>query len=1124
MKTELSRIAQIKNKRYSGVYQQQGRMLTDADWNQLNEIIKSQLRDSLSNALGDGSPRNKGVIKVAESDGLERYALQWGHAYIDGIHAEIMPDETVDLSNLQALSFEFDKQADFPNPPLLPTSGVRLYLDVWERTVTALEDIDLMDPGLHGADTCTRTQTMAQVKWCDLLIDPENPKQNPPQGDIPLSVLVRQGRTEPDPCNPCDSELTLDAPLGNYLFRIEVHDAVYGTEGLKEVVLKWSSENAAMAFAVEEEPVGFKSSKWAYEFFNGKDEKHLGFHHLNTDSWQPKRGTLVTAYPEEIPKGASLVRRWDGFGKFIRQSDGSWVLATNASGEVIGSDKGLVLSEINSLGEPGHVEGGATLTLNLSAMDITFTLESHFALAGDYWAVPVRDAIHKAGSALLSKVLPFGIRHHYMTLVPNTQGLLSWASSPWSAEKLRQLRFPPLTNINADDVGFTMPSCKVGELDETLNSLLANRLGSDWPLANDENASIQNIIDTFLCQLDASSLPLKKSEKLCVPLQEPSVVSVQDALNVICAERNAGCCTVTVQPGKSWKAALQSIPDGSDATICFMVGDYKLNTRITLKNKGHLRLVGAGLGTQINGQTLECALLFDNCASVSVSHISARAFSVGSGRGTEKEHMNGVLTFVDCGQVMVEQTHLRCAAGTQLASTCITVRNKKDKAASVDIRQNKLMVGHYQQAVLLVNTQRADIQDNQIKVAPKPTSMSFEKMLGDASRLNQYAASLAHDVVAIDSELDVDISEGKTVLSAGEYAVAFDSDIPEKEWQAVFDSYVGNRNVVIDSQQKLEHTIKSMHDVLVGAPGSLAGLDSFSTFQKKLKEVEADVGESQYSTFMQSNTGINLLKNFLISSPIEATAKDIVRRTSIHLNSGRYKVHLNSAVKASEWQRLLNANPADNNLKEAGMAAHINHLAKKLLTDSVFLKKYAFFKDWVDELKLYNPAVMSRGIVCAGVVAKEIRIQNNTIQNILEGIRVGVSHHTPHDHSFDQAGYVDIRNNVLGLRRPLGVSKGRQAIFVGNAKQVMVENNRISQLSSPATEQAFQEGIRIFGHLGRMIVVRQNFIANCSDAVKIKPLGALQNTNQWLVADNMMPGVTNILVAPKQVKNRDNFS
>jgi hypothetical protein len=52
MKTEISRNSHQPKKRYSGVYQQQGRMLTDADWNELVDVIKEQLDDALRDIVG----------------------------------------------------------------------------------------------------------------------------------------------------------------------------------------------------------------------------------------------------------------------------------------------------------------------------------------------------------------------------------------------------------------------------------------------------------------------------------------------------------------------------------------------------------------------------------------------------------------------------------------------------------------------------------------------------------------------------------------------------------------------------------------------------------------------------------------------------------------------------------------------------------------------------------------------------------------------------------------------------------------------------------------------------------------------------------------------------------------
>jgi hypothetical protein len=44
---------------------------------------------------------------------------------------------------------------------------------------------------LHGADTCTRTQTVVQLKWCAASKNPEDFTQNPPRGDARLDVELR---------------------------------------------------------------------------------------------------------------------------------------------------------------------------------------------------------------------------------------------------------------------------------------------------------------------------------------------------------------------------------------------------------------------------------------------------------------------------------------------------------------------------------------------------------------------------------------------------------------------------------------------------------------------------------------------------------------------------------------------------------------------------------------------------------------------------------------------------------------------------------------------------------------------------------------------------------------------
>ncbi len=365
MKTEISRDSHQLKKRYSGVYQQQGRMLTDADWNELVEILKDRLNDALKDVVGSkeggigGTPRHRAlkVIK-ASSDPL---TIQPGHVYVNGVAAEVPGDREV----------SYDAQPDFPGAPNLPTALIDshvLYADVWERTVTHLMDERLRDKGLHGADTCTRKQMMAQVKWCPFGVDPEQWTQNPPKGDAELTVTLLQKTTESDPCDPCAAQLDMKSKVGNYLFRVEVHDVKGDADDPSEITLKWSSENGAEQFEAlptkEKMPAGFISDKWVYEFFDKTSEKHLGVHLENT-TWEPARVGLTAikepASPYNIPTipGSSetrkFVRRWDGYATFKWDAlNAQWRLHSGISGGVdltedSSSTKGVKVLKLDSL-------------------------------------------------------------------------------------------------------------------------------------------------------------------------------------------------------------------------------------------------------------------------------------------------------------------------------------------------------------------------------------------------------------------------------------------------------------------------------------------------------------------------------------------------------------------------------------------------------------------------------------------------------------------------------------------------------------------------------------------------------------------------------------------------------
>lgn len=92
MKAQISRDSFDEQRDYSAVYQQQGRMLTDADWNEMVRILKERMDRTVGAAIDSGSPRVDGILADPEApyhtfEGCPRF--RWGRVYVDGRYGEL---------------------------------------------------------------------------------------------------------------------------------------------------------------------------------------------------------------------------------------------------------------------------------------------------------------------------------------------------------------------------------------------------------------------------------------------------------------------------------------------------------------------------------------------------------------------------------------------------------------------------------------------------------------------------------------------------------------------------------------------------------------------------------------------------------------------------------------------------------------------------------------------------------------------------------------------------------------------------------------------------------------------------------------------------------------------------
>ena len=136
-------------------------------------------------------------------------------------------------------------------------------------------------------------------------------RAQPEVGNALLGIGLRRTKSSTDILDPAADEVAIDQPIGNFLFRVEIHDVQGPANNPTSITLKWSSENAAEAYASGAAPPDYKGSDWAYEFHGPTSEKQLGVHLVSF----PARRSLDAGYPATEPDKTQLpwVRRWDGF-------------------------------------------------------------------------------------------------------------------------------------------------------------------------------------------------------------------------------------------------------------------------------------------------------------------------------------------------------------------------------------------------------------------------------------------------------------------------------------------------------------------------------------------------------------------------------------------------------------------------------------------------------------------------------------------------------------------------------------------------------------------------------------------------------------------------------------------
>lgn len=391
MRGDFTRRSFRPQKRYSSVRMQQGRVQLDSDWNEQVEIQQQLSRTETQDTIGQtGIPAETPfAFQIAinsEASAGNAIQISDGRMYVDGILCVNEEGRLNDrTTTYQSQPFFPVSQSDFDavvGP--VPSGGVILvYLDVWERLITAFEDAALLEPALGGPDTTARSQVIWQVKLLP---------QKSADDARNINLKLRFGTTEL-PTLPVTVDVNAP-PAGNQLYRLEVHKSADETG--KGATFKWSRDNGSVVaeWVNDSNPVEVKSRTRfrAGQFLELTDDDHELLE-------QPGLLCKIDAVTEEL-SGSQKLRLVDPDGQI---SDLTPLFAAFKTDGEKKKKARLWDSAARAVPNDGILallpDGGLAVSIP------TFAYRT-----GDAWLIPVRQGMAPATA------LPAEDGHHYAKL------------------------------------------------------------------------------------------------------------------------------------------------------------------------------------------------------------------------------------------------------------------------------------------------------------------------------------------------------------------------------------------------------------------------------------------------------------------------------------------------------------------------------------------------------------------------------------------------------------------------------------------------------------------------------------------------------------------------------------
>ncbi|MCP3137400.1 DUF6519 domain-containing protein [Pyxidicoccus xibeiensis] len=454
MKGDFTRFTFDPGKHYDSVLMQQGRVQTDADWNEQVQIAAHRNRIEMLDIIGNtGAPQDLSaggrgaflVFYAPDAQNVNQLFINHGRYYVDGLMVE------------SEGPVQYDRQPGAALPPAQGAGAYLLYLDIWKRHVTSLEDPNIREVALAGADSGTRSQLVWQARVERI-------------GDLSTNLAnINPSQYGPD-WLPTGTASTgaMDAragstPLENQLYRVEIHRG----GNASTASFKWSRDNGTVVARVTtySPPVlasvtrdGVPVQVWQFSVTvdqTGRDSfsSFLPGHRveLGNEEFVLQRrpgvfGEITSVVGDtlnlEVPADSALLASTDadvnplaGTNRTVRRWDNTW-------------NPDLTGSTLLDVG-PDFTQGDRLLLERDITVHFATTRNAQtcFYRTGDYWLIPARTVSGLEGWAVGQEQPPAGEEHFYAPLALAKFQANGTISNP--VTDLRDIRdvFPTLRSL-----------------------------------------------------------------------------------------------------------------------------------------------------------------------------------------------------------------------------------------------------------------------------------------------------------------------------------------------------------------------------------------------------------------------------------------------------------------------------------------------------------------------------------------------------------------------------------------------------------------------------------------------------------------------------------------------------